>query len=296
MLRASKEVAERELKARIEEGELLFGRKQALSEADFLAFKDDVRSWRETTSTVLRSVFASEDPAVEFSRNVGTPPRQGSYLKDRVEVERQNLHEYLRRVKLLVQSVMRSDDINGKEPESRTQRIFIVHGRDGKLREAIFAFLRAIGLNPIEWNQAAALTGVPAPYIGQILDAAFRHAQAVVVVLSPDDEVRLRPELTTDSDSTSETEIRRQARPNVLFEAGTAFATHPNKTVLVEIGDVKPFSDVAGRHVIRLDNTVKSRQEFAQRLEKAGCDVDLSGTDWHTQGHLSPVPSRRTRL
>jgi hypothetical protein len=32
--------------------------------------------------------------------------------------------------------------------------IFVVHGRDTQLNTDIFAFLRAIGLNPLEWSQA----------------------------------------------------------------------------------------------------------------------------------------------
>ena len=31
---------------------------------------------------------------------------------------------------------------------------------------------------------------------------------------------------------------------------------------------------------------VKDRQEIAARLKDAGCDVDLSGTDWHTTGEF----------
>ena len=49
------------------------------------------------------------------------------------------------------------------------------------------------------------------------------------------------------------------------------------------------FSDIAGRHFIRLRNSSKSRQELAERLKLAGCDVDLSGTDWHDAGSF---PSR----
>ncbi len=80
-----------------------------------------------------------------------------------------------------------------------------------------------------------------------------------------------------------------QARPNVLFEAGMAFASHPDKTVLVQIGTVRPFSDIAGRHVIRMDDSGAKRQNLALRLKTAGCSVDLEGTDWHTAGNFSSV-------
>jgi hypothetical protein len=64
------------------------------------------------------------------------------------------------------------------EPNSRS--VFVVHGRNSRLRDAIFQILRAMGLEPIEWEQAVALTGVNAPYIQQILDNAFTAAQALL--------------------------------------------------------------------------------------------------------------------
>ena len=69
--------------------------------------------------------------------------------------------------------------------------VFVVHGRDEALRRSIFDFLRALGLQPIEWSKARAMTGKPNPVVSEILDSAFAKAVAVVVVLSPDDEARL---------------------------------------------------------------------------------------------------------
>ena len=63
-----------------------------------------------------------------------------------------------------------------------------------------------------------------------------------------------------------------------------AFGIHPDRTVLVQVGHVKPFSDIAGRHVVVLDDSPQRRTELAQRLETAGCHVNLSGRDWLTAG------------
>jgi hypothetical protein len=144
---------------------------------------------------------------------------------------------------------------------------------------------------------AIQLTGKASPYIGEILEAAFNHAQAAVVLLSPDDEARLRADLLQSDDPPGERMLAGQARPNVLFEAGMAFASHPNQTVLVQLGQVKPFSDVAGRHVVKMDNSVQKRQEFALKLRTAGCSVNMEGTDWHTSGDLTPpIQSSQTPL
>ena len=73
----------------------------------------------------------------------------------------------------------------------------------------------------------------------------------------------------------------------MLFEAGMAFGRNPQNTVLVQVGPVKEFSDVAGRHIVRLGNDPTSRQALATRLANAGCNVDTSGSKWLTAGDFT---------
>ena len=170
------------------------------------------------------------------------------------------------------------------KPMEGIREVFVVHGKNDVARDALFDFLRAIDLHPLEWSEVASLTGRPSPYIGEILKAAFSHAHAVVVLFTPDDEARLRQPYRAKTDPPHETQLTGQARPNVLFEAGMAMGRDENRTVLVELGTLRPFSDMAGRHVIRMDNSSQRRQELAQRLIAAGCPVNLDGTDWHSAG------------
>jgi len=176
-----------------------------------------------------------------------------------------------------------------KRPQKRQQKntVWVVHGRNAALRDSLFAFLRAIGLTPLEFSKAIHRTKKAAPYIGEILEAAFAGAAAVVVLLTPDDQAWLQSKFRKATDAPYEKKLTGQARPNVLFEAGTAFGSHPRSTVLIEIGNLRPFSDVAGRHAIRLTNDGNSRRELASRLKVAGCNVDISGTDWLTVGNFS---------
>lgn len=120
----------------------------------------------------------------------------------------------------------------------------------------------------------------------------LKQAQAVVVLITPDEVAYLRSEYSIDPNE-SDINPAAQARPNVLFEAGMAMGRNSDRTILVEHGTVRPFSDVAGRHVIRLDNSPSSRKELAQRLQTARCPVDLTGTDSMTVGDLSPPQLRR---
>jgi predicted nucleotide-binding protein len=159
-----------------------------------------------------------------------------------------------------------------------------VHGRNAEVRKDLFLFLRKIGLEPIEWSEAVKATGKGAPFIGDILDKAFERAQAVVVLLTPDDQARLRSPYRKANDPAYEKRLTGQARPNVLFEAGMAFGRHPDHTILVQVGETREFSDIAGRHVVRLSQSAESRQELASRLETAGCQPNLDGSEWLSAG------------
>lgn len=181
-----------------------------------------------------------------------------------------------------------------KVKDGRT--VFVVHGRDGVARDDMFVFLRALGLHPLEWTEAIELTKKAAPYVGEILDAAFEHATAVVVLMTPDDLVQLRPDLLKSSDDATERKLTGQARPNVLFEAGLAFGTHPNRTVLVELGRMRPFSDVGGRHTVRMTGSPTSRHALAARLRKAGCKVETDAKqDWLSAGKFEDPLKRKKR-
>lgn len=140
-----------------------------------------------------------------------------------------------------------------------SRQVFVVHGRNEMLRQSMFAFLRALGLSPIEWDQAVAMTGKGSPFIGEILHAAFERARAVVVLITPDEIAYLQTRYASH-EGDPETQPAPQARPNVLFEAGMAMGRNEDRTILVEVGQVREFSDVAGRHAVRLTNPDRSRE------------------------------------
>jgi predicted nucleotide-binding protein len=176
-----------------------------------------------------------------------------------------------------------------KQAQSRkpATSVFVVHGRNIEARDELFRFLRALSLHPIGWNEAIAMTGEPSPYVGTILHTAFREAAAVVVLFTPDDEAKLRRKYHRAHEPNYERRLTPQARPNVLFEAGMAFGRNPNRTVLVQLGDgMRPFSDIGGRHVVRLSNKPESRKELSTKLRNAGCAVNEEGTGWLVEGIL----------
>jgi predicted nucleotide-binding protein len=160
------------------------------------------------------------------------------------------------------------------------KKVMVVLGRNAEANQAMFDFLRALRLDPQEWGKLVGATGKAAPYVGEVLEHAFEDAAAVVVLFTPDDEARLRPHLHGPSEEEYDRNLTPQARPNVLFEAGMALGVHPDRTILVELGELRPFSDIYGRHVVRLDGTAQPLRDIVRRLRVAGCDVDDSGDDW----------------
>lgn len=188
----------------------------------------------------------------------------------------------------------RSRSKSSKHQKSKAipNQVFVVHGRDMVAKAALFEFLRAVGIKPIEWMSAIAMSKKAAPYVGDILTAAFQQARAVVVLLTPDDLAQLRVDLLASSDPPFERTLMGQARPNVLFECGMAFSSHPDQTVMVQIGSVRPFSDTFGRHVVHMTADPAKRQELATKLENAGCEVDRSGLDWLKVGDFSDPLTR----
>jgi predicted nucleotide-binding protein len=270
------------------------------------------RSWRESTKQNLIELFGPNHSYVErfsklhffqaqfvnairFKSDKDSAQRDRDLLTRSLEQASDVLKEALEEYQIIAAQKNRTDT-NMTDSKPNTKRVFVIHGRDYRLRKDFFSFLRALGLEPLEWSDAVKLTGVATPYIGQILDHAFNEAKAIIVLITPDDEVRLLQDLWSATEEETEKVFHLQARPNVLFEAGMAFGRDPKRTLLIEIGDVKKFSDVAGRHIVRFCDEPKHRKEVAERLKTVGCDVSTSGDDWLTVGNLSITRSAKTDL
>lgn len=175
-----------------------------------------------------------------------------------------------------------------KPARKKDNSVFVIGGRDRALTDSMFVFLRALGCKPVDFHQAVAKVKTGTPYIGQVLDTVFEQVDALVVLFSPDDEVKLKDQFVKSSEVTTEGRYQGQARPNVIFGAGMAMGHHQDKTILVQVGEIKNCSDIAGRHMVHLDDSVASRNAFAQRLGRL-CKVDLTSHDWPEAGTFVPT-------
>lgn len=161
-------------------------------------------------------------------------------------------------------------------------KVFVVYGRDEPRRRAVFDLLRAANLQPMEWEEIVRLTGKGTPYVGEVLDKGFEVAQAIVVLFTGDDLAKLNPDLVLENEVKEE--WKKQPRPNVLLEAGMALGKNPDRTIILQIGELREISDLSGRHIVYLRNDIRSRKTLLDRLENAGCPVNLKGSDWMSAG------------
>jgi predicted nucleotide-binding protein len=160
--------------------------------------------------------------------------------------------------------------------------VFVIHGRDEHFRESLFDLLRAVDLRPLEWETLVSETRNGVPSLLDVVQTALRRAQAVVVLLTPDDIVQLHPALHECDEPSVETRPAMQPRPNVLIELGMALMRCPDRTIIIEVGDLRPVADLGGLNVIRFDRGEVALGKLVQRLKNAGCPVDDSGADWRS--------------
>lgn len=177
-------------------------------------------------------------------------------------------------------------DNRGDEVTRNAKEVFVIYGQNERLRKSMFEFLRAISLAPLEWTQLIEGAQAGSPYIHSVVERGMARAAATVALLSPDELVESAL-LGTKGASRG-----LQSRPNVHFEAGMAFAIAPERTILVQVGEVRGFSDVAGRHYVNLTDgdrpNTGARQDLATRLATVGCETVTNGLDWLSAGDFTP--------
>jgi predicted nucleotide-binding protein len=142
-----------------------------------------------------------------------------------------------------------------------SQRVFVVHGRDGEQRETVARFLQKIGLEPVILHEQANK--------GRTLITKFSEEAAdigfAVVLMTPDDTGGLR-------DGGRQ---KLRARQNVIFELGLFIgALGPDRVAALIGHDVERPSDIDGVVYIPIEHDW--RLPLCKELRAAGYDIDLN--------------------
>ncbi len=176
-----------------------------------------------------------------------------------------------------------------------TRNVFVVHGRDEQARFALFGFLEALGLHPLDWETLVAATSSTAPYLRDVIMQGIAMAQAAVVLMTPDDVVRLHPELHRADEDNHETVETMQARPNVILELGMALATYADRTIVLYAGRHRPMADLNGLNYIALNGNGECLDKVISRLKTAGCQMSDAVPSRHTRARFRDLASYRRK-
>lgn len=167
-------------------------------------------------------------------------------------------------------------------------QVFVIYGRDQLAHEHLIRFIEALGLEELAFQRISDQLG-PSPFIADIVTQSIEQADAVIVLFTPDEHAALFGKNEESDPGEHERYLvdveggaRWQARPNVLFEAGVAYGTKPEKTVLVTIGtDVRLFSDIGGKHFVQLAEE-GGKKKLRNKLETILGPLTPRCTDWET--------------
>lgn len=204
-------------------------------------------------------------------------------------VDVDNVYQYIIRINE-VSNILNGDQVLMHATErrilmyDRRKTVFVVHGRNERLKRDLFSFLRAVGITPLEWEEAVSLTNKGTPTTLEVITAGMNHSSGIVILFTGDDYVKLRDELCKPGEKN---EFEYQPRPNVLFEAGMAMALFPNSCLLVRVGELREISDLSGVNYVNLSNNSVDRQAFVTRLNTIGLSPNCFGGDWLSIGDFS---------
>ena len=147
-----------------------------------------------------------------------------------------------------------------------SNRIFIVHGHDEAMKQAVARTLEKIGLEPIILHEK--------PSEGRTIIEKFTNYSDVsfaVVLLSPDD-------MAYPKDQTPEN-AKPRARQNVIFELGFFIGKLGRNRVLVLYQEEKNFempSDYSGVLYTPYDNSGRWKFDLVKELKVCGYNVDAN--------------------
>ena len=116
--------------------------------------------WCQDTKSLIKLIFPGEQDRVLAFTSIKYAPDLTSGLnpsEDEALCQRSYIIG-LERAEAVLQSFIdeiEENSVSSASSASANPRVvFVVHGRDQNLRRSFFAFLRALGLEPLEWSEA----------------------------------------------------------------------------------------------------------------------------------------------
>lgn len=215
------------------------------------------RSWN-VLERVINEIGPYETDRIHAGEGRTGRTGEGSRRPPAERTEREMLEEILRQVSGSPKTVNRG------QPDSADRFVFVVHGHDHGVKEAVARFIEKLGAKVVVLHEQSDR--------GQTVIEKFEHHSDVsyaVVLLTADDRGGQR--------SASYEEQRPRARQNVILELGFFLAQLGRSRVgVIHEPGVEIPSDYSGVLYIPLDEAGAWRFLLARELRAAGLDVDLN--------------------
>jgi predicted nucleotide-binding protein len=145
---------------------------------------------------------------------------------------------------------------------ARTNKAFLVHGRDEAIRESVARFLGRVGVDPVILHEQATSGRTIVEKLEHYSDVDF-----AVVLLTPDDFGGM-------NDQSGKQQPR--ARQNVIMELGYFVGKLGRKKVCAMYqGPLELPSDYLGVVYVQLDSTGGWQLQLARELKSAGFDISV---------------------
>lgn len=146
---------------------------------------------------------------------------------------------------------------------TKSNRIFVVHGRNNELKETTARFLEKLDLVPVILHEQTNKGKTIIEKFEEYSDVGF-----AVVLMTPDDVGRL-----ADEDKS----LKFRARQNVVFELGYFIGKLGRMNVAAIVkGDIEIPTDINGVVYIGVDNSEAWKLLLAKEIKAAGFNIDLN--------------------
>jgi len=273
-LSVSREEAKTRLQERIEKG-LELRNKQIGTAQGFELLTNDYQKWNAYNTEMLRRIFTTEEfideyegfPSLYFGMEEPSLGEQIADLYKGIDGKIHRIDSIIERLELIpLSSILQAASMVNQQStaQSRSKKVFVVHGRDEVAKTNLEVFLHEVGLEPVVLHRQAD-EGMT------IIEKFEKHSDVgyTFILLTPDEVAYLASEEAT-ADEARKKEYR--ARPNVIFEFGYFVGKLGRSRVCcLYTGDVTLPSDVNGMIYKRYNQSI---DEVAYSLSK---DLKASG-------------------
>jgi len=262
------------LEDRINLGRELLNR--SVTQTDQLEKLDtDFYKWNDYNSEYLKQAFNNENNSYKHSYDhvndwVGglyggpdSPQQKYQRLLEKIGNKIENLEKLVEKVDLLKSELSESPAF--KEAVFSTEdnnNVFIVHGHNTAVQQAVARAIEKLGLNPIILHEQ--------PNSGKTIIEKFeKHSDVgfAIILMTDDDEGKAK----------SEIDLKKRARQNVILELGYFIGKLGRERVLPLYSDgVELPSDIYGLLYTPIDKAETWKFAIVRELKAVGYSVDAN--------------------